>query len=124
TALSRIPGVRLVALCDVDTAVLDRVKAMTVDGATPYAGLKTYVDLRELLASREVDAITLATPNHLHALQAIWACEAGKDVYVEKPVSHNVWEGRQLVAAAAKYNRVVQCGTQIRSGDGLREAVE
>lgn len=123
TSLSRIPGVRVVALCDVDTAVLEKTKATEVAGAKPYAQAKTYVDLRELLASPDIDAITLATPNHLHSIQAIWACQAGKDVYVEKPVSHNVWEGRQLVAAATKYNRVVQAGTQIRSGDGLREAV-
>jgi predicted dehydrogenase len=79
--------------------------------------------VRELLASPDIDAVTIATPNHLHSLQAVWAVQAGKDVYVEKPVSHNIWEGRQLVTAAAKYNRVVQCGTQIRSGAGLQEAV-
>lgn len=122
-SLARIPGVRIVALCDVDTAVLERVKASTVNGRQPYAQAKAYVDLRDLLASPDVDAITIATPNHWHALQAIWACQAGKDAYVEKPISHNVWEGRQLVAAAAKYQRVVQAGTQIRSGDGMREAV-
>lgn len=122
-SLRAIKGVRVVAFCDADTAVLERTKAMKVDGATPYTDVKTYVDLRELLASRDIDAVTIATPNHLHALQGIWACEAGKDVYIEKPVSHNIWEGRQLVNAAAKHQRVVQCGTQIRSGAGLQEAV-
>ncbi len=122
-SLRDIKGVRVVAFCDVDTAVLERTKAMKVDGATPYADVKTYVDLRELLAARDIDAVTIATPNHLHALQGIWACEAGKDVYIEKPVSHNIWEGRQLVNAAVKHQRVVQCGTQIRSGAGLQEAV-
>jgi len=116
-SLSRIKGVRVVALCDVDTAVLEKTKA------NGYPDAKTYVDLRDLLAASDIDAITIATPNHLHSLQGIWACEAGKDVYIEKPVSHNVWEGRQLVAATAKYNRVMQCGTQIRSGEGLQEAV-
>jgi predicted dehydrogenase len=116
-SLQKISGVRLVALCDADTAMLDRAKKR-VGG-----DVKTFVDLREMLASRDIDAVTIATPNHLHSLQAIWACEAGKDVYVEKPVSHNVWEGRQLVSAAAKHNRVVQAGTQIRSGVGLQEAV-
>jgi predicted dehydrogenase len=86
-------------------------------------GVKSYTDLRELLASREIDAITVAMPNHWHSLAGIWACQAGKDLYVEKPISHNIWEGRQLVAAADKYHRVVQAGTQIRSGDGLVEAV-
>ncbi len=116
-SLAKIKGVRLVAICDADTAVIERTKK-ELDPS-----VRTYVDLRELLAANDIDAVTIATPNHLHSLQAVWACQAGKDVYVEKPVSHNVWEGRQLVAAAAKYGRVVQAGTQIRSGDGLREAV-
>src|SRR5690349_19997630 len=119
-SLAKVPGVRIVALCDVDSAVIEKTKASLGPSA---AGMKTYVALRELLASPDIDAVTIATPNHLHALQAIWACQAGKDVYVEKPVSHNIWEGRQLVSAAAKYKRVVQCGTQIRSGAGLQEAV-
>ncbi|MEI6105609.1 MAG: Gfo/Idh/MocA family oxidoreductase [Opitutae bacterium] len=116
-SLRALKGVRVVALCDADSAVLAKT-ALTLG-----AGVKTYTDLRELLASPEIDAITIATPNHWHSLMGIWACQAGKDVYVEKPISHNVWEGRQLVAAAAKYQRVVQAGTQIRSGDGLVEAV-
>ncbi len=118
-SLARIEGVRVVALCDPDTAVLDRVKP-SVNGAD----VATYTDIRELLASPHVDAVTIATPNHWHSLAAIWAMQHGKDVYVEKPVSHNVWEGRQLAAAAKKYKRVVQAGMQIRSGEGLREAVE
>ena len=120
-SLSNIKGVRIVALCDPDTAVLE--KAKTLEGIDA-ASVKTYTDLRELFASPDLDAVTIATPNHWHSLAAIWACQAGKDVYVEKPVSHNVWEGRQLVAAAKKYNRVVQAGVQIRSGEGLRKAVE
>ncbi len=119
-SLAKIPGVRVVALCDVDSAVLAKVKP-TVNGGD----VKTYVDIRELLASPDVDAVTIATPNHWHSLAAIWAMQAGKDVYLEKPVSHNIWEGRQLVNAASKYkDRVIQAGTQIRSGEGLREAVQ
>ena len=118
-SLASVADVRVVAICDVDTAVLDRVKP-TVNGGS----VDTYTDLRKLLASRDVDAVTIATPNHWHSLAAIWAMQAGKDVYLEKPVSHNVWEGRQVVAAARKYKRVVQAGTQIRSGEGLREAVQ
>jgi predicted dehydrogenase len=118
SSLARVSGVRVVALCDADTAVLERTKPSVSGG-----NVKTYVDLREMLAARDIDAVTIATPNHVHSLQAIWAVQAGKDVYVEKPVSHNVWEGRQLVTAAARHNRVVQCGTQIRSGTGLQEAV-
>ncbi len=115
-SLSGLKGVRIVALCDVDSAVL----AKTVQS---YPGAKTYANVRELLASPDIDAITIATPNHWHSLMGIWACQAGKDVYVEKPISHNVWEGRQFAAAAQKYQRVVQAGTQIRSGEGMREAV-
>lgn len=119
-SLSEVKGVRLVAICDVDTAVLEKTKkALGPSGSS----VQTFTDVRELLAMPGLDAITIATPNHLHSLLGIWACQAGKDVYVEKPVSHNVWEGRQLVAASIKYGRVVQAGTQIRSGDGLREAV-
>jgi len=124
-SLAQVKGVRVVAICDVDTALFARTKsARTKSGEVLCpADARTYVDLREVLAATDIDAVTIATPNHLHSLQAVWACQAGKDVYVEKPVSHNVWEGRQLVAAAAKTGRVVQAGTQIRSGDGLREAV-
>jgi predicted dehydrogenase len=116
SSLAKLKGVRIAALCDVDSVVLRKT-------AAAHPGAKTFSDIRELLASPEIDAITIATPNHWHSLMGIWACQAGKDVYVEKPVSHNVWEGRQLVAAAQKYQRVIQAGTQIRSGEGLREAV-
>ena len=116
SSLSKITGVRIVAVCDPDSALLDKAKAR-------MPGIKTYTDMREMFASPDIDAVTVATPNHWHSLAGIWAMQAGKDVYLEKPVSHNIWEGRQLVAAAAKYNRVIQAGTQIRSGEGLREAV-
>lgn len=120
TSLRAVPGVRIVAICDVDTAVLERTAAeLSKNGITP----EKFTDLRKLFASPNVDAVTIATPNHWHSLAGIWAMQAGKDIYVEKPVSHNVWEGRQLVAAAAKYKRVVQAGTQIRSGEGMQEAV-
>jgi predicted dehydrogenase len=120
TSLRAIPGVRVVAICDVDLLVLEKTAAeLAKQGVTP----EKFTDVRELLTMDGLDAVTIATPNHWHSLGAIWACQAGKDVYVEKPVSHNIWEGRQLVAAAAKYNRVVQAGTQIRSGQGMIDAV-
>ena len=68
--------------------------------------------------------MTLATPNHWHALQAIWACQAGKDVYVEKPATHNIYEGKKMIEAAYKYNRIVQHGVQLRSSEAIREAVQ
>ena len=80
---------------------------------------QTFVDVRKLLDDKSIDAISIATPNHWHTLMAIWACQAGKDVYVEKPCSHNLWEGRQLVRAAEKYHRIVQHGTQSRSAPAI-----
>ena len=115
-----LPGVRIVALCDADSAVL----AAAAQARRDLGGaVRTFADLRELLAQKDVDAVALATPNHLHALQAVWACQAGKDVYLEKPVSHNLWEGRKIVEAAVKYQRAVQAGSQCRSSDSLAEAV-
>ncbi|MBI4557820.1 MAG: Gfo/Idh/MocA family oxidoreductase [Candidatus Hydrogenedentes bacterium] len=116
------PRTELVALCDVDKSVLDKGVA-TVSTKTKKKP-KGYVDLRKLLDNKSVDAVSIATPNHWHSLAAVWACEAGKDVYVEKPCSHNVWEGRQLVNAARKYGRIVQHGTQIRSSVGMQEAMQ
>ncbi|MBX5495174.1 MAG: Gfo/Idh/MocA family oxidoreductase, partial [Bryobacteraceae bacterium] len=84
----------------------------------------TETDLRRVFERKDIDAVSIATPNHWHALAAIWACQAGKDVYVEKPASHNVFEGRKLVEAAHKYKRIVQHGVQLRSSEALREAVE
>src|SRR5882724_3079872 len=106
-----------VALCDVDSNVLGS-GAKTVESAQGKAP-KKYRDIRQALADKEIDAVTIATPNHWHTLAAVWACQAGKDVYVEKPLSHNIYEGRQLVAAAEKYKRIVQHGTQNRSSSTL-----
>ena len=116
-AFAKLPNVEIAGLCDVDEAVLDKRRG-DVRG-TPRA----VADVRRLLDDRTIDAISIATPNHWHALIAIWACQAGKDVYVEKPCSHNLWEGRQLVRAAQKYRRVVQHGTQLRSTRAMTEAI-
>src|SRR5690349_3515057 len=114
-------GVRLTALCDVDQLVLDgEVQKLKEKGTKVDA----YGDIRKLLESKNIDAVSIATPNHWHALAAIWAIQAGKDVYVEKPVSHNVWEGRKIVEAARKYHRIVQTGTQSRSSSAIKEATE
>lgn len=102
-----------VALCDVDSEVLER-GAKVVENAQGKAPRK-YKDIREALQDKEIDAVTIATPNHWHSLAAIWACQAGKDVYVEKPLSHSIYEGRQLAAAAQKHGRMVQHGTQGRA---------
>ena len=119
--LTKVKGCRIAGLCDVDDAILSGEKKKWDDkGVT----VEAHKDIRKLLESKNIDAISIATPNHWHALAAIWAVQAGKDVYVEKPVSHNVWEGRQLVKAARKYEKIVQTGTQSRSSQAIKEAIE
>src|SRR3954468_18471958 len=102
------PDVRIAALCDVDEERLNKT-------AESHNGAKKYGDLRKLFDDKDIDAVVIAVCNHWHVLAAIWACQAGKDVYVEKPLSHNHWEGQQLVAAARNLDRIVQVGTQQRS---------
>jgi predicted dehydrogenase len=111
----------LVALCDVDEQVLHGM----ADGLKERHGYKldTYTDFRKLLERKDIDAVSIATPNHTHAWIAVAAAQAGKHVYVEKPVSHNIWEGRQMIQAARQNNRVMQCGTQSRSSQSLKDAV-
>ena len=114
-------GARLVALCDVDPERLAKQqKKVDKKGRPVFCA----TDPLRILERKDVDAVVIATPNHWHTLLAVWACQAGKDVYVEKPVSHNIWEGRQLVRAAGRYSRIVQAGTQYRSDPGLREAAD
>ena len=81
-------------------------------------------DMRKAFDNKDIHVVTVATPNHWHTLATIWACQAGKDVYVEKPGSHNVWEGRKMVEAARKYDRIVQHGVQLRSSVAIREAIQ
>src|SRR6266581_4046586 len=119
--LRGLKGVRLVALCDVDSKVLERGVASCDSAGQKVQG---YTDVRKLLENKDIDVVTFATPNHWHSLGSIWAIQAGKDVYVEKPVSHNVWEGRQLVEAARKHNRIVQTGTQSRSSHGIQQGID
>ena len=116
------PDAEVAALCDVDEAVLEK-RAREVEARTKKRPT-TYTDYRKLLEDKSIDAVSLATPNHWHALGTIWACQAGKDVYVEKPCTHNIFEARQIVAAARKYNRIVQQGSQSRSSPALQEAVQ
>ena len=113
--------VRIVALCDVDPRQLAKaVEDVKAAGGAPF----TTLEAREVLARSDVDAVLVVTPNHWHALLTVWACQAGKDVYVEKPMSHTVWEGRKMVEAAAKYGRIVQVGTQYRSETGLAAGIK
>lgn len=118
----RVPNVRVAMLCDVDERLFpEKVKqAEEAGGFRP----KTEVDFRKVLEDKEIDTVSICTPEQWHALMTIWACQAGKDVYVEKPVSHTIDEGRKMVQAARKYNRVVQAGTQGRSSRRNIEAVK
>jgi predicted dehydrogenase len=121
-AYSAMPNVEIAAVCDVDESVLDkRLGEIEASGKKRPA---RFTDFRKLLEEKSIDAVSIATPNHSHTLQTIWACQAGKDVYVEKPCSYNMFEARQIVAAANKYGRLVQHGTNLRSDPGVQEAVQ
>ncbi|MCP4643470.1 MAG: Gfo/Idh/MocA family oxidoreductase [bacterium] len=117
-----LPDAELVALCDPDANVLaPRTQELKdASGKEPRA----YNDIRDMVADPDIDAVTVGTPNHWHVLAAIWAMQNGKDVYVEKPISHTVFEGRQLVEAQKKHGRVVQHGTQRRSEPPWQRAAE
>jgi len=121
-AYNRIPQAQIVALCDVNQAARERASANVIKagGQKPAE----FEDMRKLFESKSVDAVSMATPNHWHSLGTIWACQAGKDVYCEKPASHNIWEGRKMVEAARKYNRMVQIGSQSRSMPGVIKAMQ
>jgi len=121
-AFSKCDGSEVVAICDVDKRVLEgRAKWMEKNfGKKP----KTYVDMRDMIADKRVDGVSYATPNHWHALGTVWACQAGKHVYVEKPVSHEYNEGRAVIEAAKANNVLVQHGTQSRSDYEWIRAIE
>ena len=117
---SSMPGVRLAALAEVDPKRLEtHVEKIKAKGVKPLA----VTDPRRIIERDDIDAVVIATPNHWHALLAVWAIRAGKHVYVEKPVSHNIWEGNRIVEEAKARGKIVQAGTQYRSCPGLREAV-
>ncbi|MCA9134046.1 MAG: Gfo/Idh/MocA family oxidoreductase, partial [Planctomycetales bacterium] len=103
-----MPGTQVVALCDPDTRRMD-------EKGKHFPQAKKYADVRNLLEDSQIDAVVITTCNHWHCLASIWAMQAGKDVYVEKPLSHSQWEGLQTVKAARKYQRICQVGTQQRS---------
>lgn len=120
--LAEKSNVEIAFLCDPDMNVLqERAKSFEEKYKRKIA---IEQDFRRLYKNKSIDAVTLATPNHWHALMAIWACQAGKDVYVEKPATHNIYEGKKLIEAAYKYNRIVQHGVQLRSSEAIREAVQ
>ncbi len=117
----KIPGVRVVALCDCDENHLSyEVNQFSKRGEK----VKAYKDFRDLLDDKEIDAVSITTPNHWHSLMTIMACQAGKDVFVQKPSSHNIFEGRKMVEAMRKYNRVVQAVHGPRNSGEIEESLE
>jgi predicted dehydrogenase len=122
TSFAKIPNVNVVTLCDVD----ERLFSYALTNLSRFTSRKPKLetDLRRVLDDKDVHVVSIATPDHWHALATIWACQAGKDVYVEKPTSHNIWEGRRMVEAARKYNRIVQAGTQNRSNPSVQAAMK
>src|SRR5437868_1016612 len=120
--LAALPDVQITHVCDVNEPLLGSFakRISEIQHSTP----KPVQDLRRVLEDKTVDGIVVATPDHWHALATIWGCQAGKHVYVEKPISHNAFEGQQMVAAARRHRRVVQVGTQSRSVPHYREAIE
>ncbi|MDP4214097.1 MAG: Gfo/Idh/MocA family oxidoreductase [Bacteroidota bacterium] len=121
-ALKTSRNVRLKTLCDADEQwFASRAKIVTdKTGETPL----TEWDMRKVFDDKEIDAVSMAIPNHWHALGTVWACQAGKHVYIEKPASHDIWEGRKMIEAARKYNRRVQVGFQNRSIANVMEAMQ
>jgi predicted dehydrogenase len=117
-----LQGVEVAYFCDADENVINRRL-----GQCDKMGLakpKTYQDFRKLIDDKNVDAVSIATPNHWHSLMGIWAAQAKKDIYLEKPCSHNWWEGKQLVSAIEKYGVICQHGSQCRSSVAIREAMD
>jgi len=124
TSALKIPGVNLVAVCDVDKTVMDKRLADLAKTGRDVSKIRKYDDYRQLLDQKDIDAVIIGTPDHWHAMIMMHAVEAGKDVYVEKPVGNSIGECRTMVAAQQKYNKVVQAGQWQRSQQHFRDAVD
>src|SRR5260370_27929606 len=110
---SRLPDARVAGLCDIDQAAREKAQATLMKNTSQKA--KECEDMRQVFADPGVDAVSIATPNHWHALATIWACKAGKDVYCEKPACYNIYEGQRMLQVARENKRMVQIGSQHRS---------
>src|SRR5215469_10576905 len=119
---SEVKNCEVSAICDIDDAQIAKgLKALEgYKVQTP----QTHKDIRKVIENKDIDVLSIATPNHWHTLMTIWGVQGGKDVYVEKPCSHNIFEAKQIVAATRKYNRIVQQGSQIRSSKAVQEAMQ
>ena len=121
---ARIPNLEIKTLCDIDANLADERINDTRLTDVPSFKPGFVQDLRRVLDDKDIDGVIIATPNHWHALATVWALQAGKHVYVEKPASYTVWEGRQMVNAASRYGKIVQVGTMNRSRPAVRQAIE
>jgi predicted dehydrogenase len=122
SSLMKQKNVSITTLCDPDVKVLEQRQKEFTSKYNQKVALEQ--DLRKVMDNKDIDVVSIASPNHWHALSVIWACQAGKDVYVEKPGSHNIYEGRKMVEAAQKYDRIVQHGVQLRSSPAINEAID
>lgn len=120
-AYRALENTQITTVCDVDSRLFPTCAKWFESEDLPEP--KFEQDIRKVLEDKDVDIISIATPNHWHSLATIWACQAGKDVYVEKPMTHNVYEGTKVIEAAEKYKRIVQHGTQLRSNPGFIEGI-
>ena len=119
---SSLENVNVAAICDIDQRLFPKgIEEVESRGGEKPA---TYTDFRRILDDKNIDAVSIVTPDHWHALHTIWACQAGKDVYIEKPLSYTIGEGRKMVEASRKYGRVVQTGTQSRSNIVVHRAMQ
>ena len=120
--IGRQENVKIAAVCDVNQTQMERAaaRAQELQGEKP----KQFADMRKLFDDKDIDGVTVATPNHWHALATIWALEAGKDVYCEKPASYNLFESRRMVEHTRRSRRIVQIGTQSRSTEHKRRAIQ
>ena len=121
SSLMKQKNVHVTKLCDPDKNLLIKRQREFKNKYNKDVSLEQ--DLRKVMDDKDIDVVSIASPNHWHALSVIWACQAGKDVYVEKPGSHNIFEGRKMVEAAQKYDRIVQHGVQLRSSPAINEAI-
>lgn len=124
TQFLKIKDVAIVALCDPDPARVESLAKDLANKGFNASGMTKFQDYRRLLERPDIDAVVVTSPNHWHALHAIHAMQAGKDAYLEKPVTHELWEGHQLIAAEEKYGRIIAAGFQSRSDPGTRDGIQ
>lgn len=122
TAMANQDDVEVAAICDPDSSRLNGTAGKIKEWYN--YDVDKYIDMRDIMKRKDIDVVSIANQVYWHGLSTIWACQAGKHVYVEKPLSHYIWEGWQMVSAARKHDRIVQCGTQHRASTAIRDAIQ